>query len=93
VQWKNQYEKNRTTEELDSQNRNGLKRRDFTMLGVATAATIAAPSILTNANAKSIQLAAKDRYETDVLIIGADCKTKCRSRWSKSKSLVRATGI
>ena len=57
--------------EHDVENTSGLTRRDFMKLGVITAATLAVPVVLTNVRAKSMQLAVKEHYDTDVLVIGS----------------------
>lgn len=49
---------------------NGLTRRDLAKLGAISAATLAVPTVLRNVGARSMSGTQKDRYDTDILIIG-----------------------
>ncbi len=49
---------------------NGLTRRDLAKLGVVAAATAAVPTLLKNVGARTMADSPKNRYETDILIIG-----------------------
>lgn len=48
----------------------GITRRDLAKLGAISAATLAVPTILNNVGVRSMSGTQKDRYDTDILIIG-----------------------
>ena len=47
----------------------GVSRRDIMKVGAITAATLAAPTILLNQRAKSMDAAKKDTYEADLCLL------------------------
>ncbi|MBC8381847.1 MAG: FAD-binding protein [SAR92 clade bacterium] len=59
--------------EDDSNTKNssgGVTRRDILKLGAITAATLAVPTVLKNLGATSMSGTQRERYDTDILIIG-----------------------
>lgn len=54
----------------DKPNTGGFTRRDMAKIGAVTAAAVAVPTVLNNIGAQSMAATPKDRYDTDILIIG-----------------------
>jgi succinate dehydrogenase/fumarate reductase flavoprotein subunit len=54
----------------DNGSGSSISRRDLLTVASISAATLAIPTVLVNTGAKSMGSAVKDRYDTDVLIIG-----------------------